>query len=565
MAEVQVEVIDLTQDRPLTFQRVPVVIDLTEDAPDLAPKRFHLGIPVISIDCDDAQPTDVKEASGEQQADTNLSLAAEPKDALHASIFACAQSPPTYTMTSPPSFFAYQRPHPQFGTVTPMVSPLIPARTLERPKQAALDETAGHDVHPSATDPQSATAAAGGAANGPGKSSSLLHHVMRVGRRTMQQLWRDIPSTVNETSDVVPPLREESPIAEGSDPAPTAGRTRSQTGPLLLREGAVKDVPLPYMHSHVTSEASAFQMRPPANVLGPTREAIQNVAGYLRTTASPPATVITPATLIMPETGPPLCNGGEIVLYTDGSLLQSGHGGCGVAWQRNGVWCGRAVCLGPMKSSDEAELHGIFQAYKLANELVSSQGGLRRLVLNTDSQSCLIKLSNAEKNGMSLAARIAPFSSAFDRNSLIWRTVERQATLEAAGVVVTRVWIKGHHVTAGNEIADMLARYGSEKALGGAPAGQVWKDPHAKRTHMWNESLARVDGANARLRGLDVVITGIIGRLGIGGRHPRASREERRQQRLATRAARGERRHRVLFGPRGLATSRSSGLSELIR
>lgn len=80
----------------------------------------------------------------------------------------------------------------------------------------------------------------------------------------------------------------------------------------------------------------------------------------------------------------------ELVLFSDGSfLINAGRvGGCGVAFQaRNGKWKGRAVALGVISGSEEAELYGIYEAFKMAADAMI--GNARRLLVKTDHQGLL--------------------------------------------------------------------------------------------------------------------------------------------------------------------------------
>lgn len=73
----------------------------------------------------------------------------------------------------------------------------------------------------------------------------------------------------------------------------------------------------------------------------------------------------------------------QLDLFSDGSFLPSGrYGGCGVAYKdSSGNWCGRAVALGRIDGSGEAELHGVYEAFRVAEALI---GTAKSLVIHSD-------------------------------------------------------------------------------------------------------------------------------------------------------------------------------------
>jgi len=90
-----------------------------------------------------------------------------------------------------------------------------------------------------------------------------------------------------------------------------------------------------------------------------------------------------------PNTLPPATHAREakqLDLFSDGSFLPGGrYGGCGVAYKNSkGNWCGRAVALGKIDGSGEAELDGVYEALKMAEALI---GTAKVLVIHSDLDS----------------------------------------------------------------------------------------------------------------------------------------------------------------------------------
>ena len=92
------------------------------------------------------------------------------------------------------------------------------------------------------------------------------------------------------------------------------------------------------------------------------------------------------------QRAPPSLEDEEVELFTDGSRLSDGMGGCGVAYfERAGSdWAGRAVALGRVQSSTTAELYGILEGFTMAAE--GCFGFAKKFVLWTDAQSIIGKL-----------------------------------------------------------------------------------------------------------------------------------------------------------------------------
>ncbi|KAK3722756.1 hypothetical protein LTR37_002328 [Vermiconidia calcicola] len=153
---------------------------------------------------------------------------------------------------------------------------------------------------------------------------------------------------------------------------------------------------------------------------------------------------------------------GEVILFCDGSFIEQAYGGAGVAYKKqDGVWSGRAVPLRRIKNSGDAEAAAILFALMLARELFD------------DSHHSIITVYNHCQPAIDLImTEITRASNAFIRaaRAECWR-------LRTHGTGVKLVWVKGHHICLGNELADMLASIGSKaSAYGSAPF--VWAYEH---------------------------------------------------------------------------------------
>ena len=153
----------------------------------------------------------------------------------------------------------------------------------------------------------------------------------------------------------------------------------------------------------------------------------------------------------------------KLVVFSDGCLLESCWGGCGVAYFNGGHWHGKAIALGNTPGgSYEAEARGVVAAFQQAAELLRPHH--QRVEICTDHSGIVDAFHGAGKIQSYRESLLA----------LIW--VE-YANLADRGVEVKLSWVRGHDVHAGNEMADGLARLGAEKSRGGYGAGGVWVNP----------------------------------------------------------------------------------------
>ena len=93
---------------------------------------------------------------------------------------------------------------------------------------------------------------------------------------------------------------------------------------------------------------------------------------------------------------PQYSNDDGLVLYCDGSWLHNRYGGCGVSHFRHGTWSGISVTLGAISCSTEAEMHGVYSAYRLARRLL--RPGQQKVLILSDLVNVwtgVVKASNS--------------------------------------------------------------------------------------------------------------------------------------------------------------------------
>jgi ribonuclease HI len=131
-------------------------------------------------------------------------------------------------------------------------------------------------------------------------------------------------------------------------------------------------------------------------------------------------------------------------LWSDGSRLDNGRVGAGVAWQTLGIWHAQEISLGIGKEVFDAELIGACEALELA--LKSKDKGPITVLL--DSRAAISRIQHQEPGpGQGLA---------------IWAHRTAHA-LRAQGRIVTIQWVPGHHGIEGNERADQAAKQAAQK------------------------------------------------------------------------------------------------------
>ena len=161
-----------------------------------------------------------------------------------------------------------------------------------------------------------------------------------------------------------------------------------------------------------------------------------------------------------PVNVPPSAGQSELTLFADGSFIENRWGGAGVAYMKNGTWSGRAVALGQVRTSLVAEMEALYEAFRLARELLRPEHG--RLSIQTDSMSALHFTGNGRNSGY------------YER--LKQTLLAERRSLRSSGVDVELSWVKGHSISAGNEMADLLAGMASKEARNGNTP-RFWNDP----------------------------------------------------------------------------------------
>ena len=139
-------------------------------------------------------------------------------------------------------------------------------------------------------------------------------------------------------------------------------------------------------------------------------------------------------------------------IWSDGSRLEDGKVGAGIAWQDSGgIWKTRGFSLGRGQEVFDAELLGAMQGLRAAKRIIG-QGPVTILL---DSQAAIARLRHTRPGpGQSLAIQA--------------HTAARE--LRAAGKEPVIQWVPGHTGIEGNEQADQAAKQAASRP-GSSPGG----------------------------------------------------------------------------------------------
>ncbi|KAL2012391.1 hypothetical protein VTN00DRAFT_5109 [Thermoascus crustaceus] len=138
-----------------------------------------------------------------------------------------------------------------------------------------------------------------------------------------------------------------------------------------------------------------------------------------------------------------------LTLWSDGSRLEDGRTGAGIAWQNSqGTWQTREIPLGAGKEIFDAELAGVCQALHLAQK-IKGQGPVTVIL---DSRAAIDRLQHRGTGpGQALAIQAH----------------EAVQSLQARGRQTTIQWVPGHEGIEGNEQADQAAKRAAARSLQG--------------------------------------------------------------------------------------------------
>lgn len=152
-----------------------------------------------------------------------------------------------------------------------------------------------------------------------------------------------------------------------------------------------------------------------------------------------------------------------LVLFSDGSAISDIWGGCGVAFFKNGNWSGKAFAIGRVRGGSwETEARAIVEAFRLAPGLLLPHHKVVEVCSDHDG---LVRAYNGIGSGRQ--AQDPTFKEG----------LQLRMQLIASGVEVKMTWVKGHDVYAGNQMADYLARLGSQRSAEGHD-GNAWTNPN---------------------------------------------------------------------------------------
>jgi ribonuclease HI len=151
--------------------------------------------------------------------------------------------------------------------------------------------------------------------------------------------------------------------------------------------------------------------------------------------------------------------GHTVVYWSDGSY----NGEClgaGVAWLEGDAYYSQSFKLGKgVGNSADAEIYGIAAALSMAKKEVKRKQEIRIVKVYSDAQWVL------EEIRLGYSSNLGPLIVDDDQSAL-QDIYERAKWLTAKGVDVELIWLKGHHLSKGNIMAD--------EAAGEATKRQMW-------------------------------------------------------------------------------------------
>ena len=140
-----------------------------------------------------------------------------------------------------------------------------------------------------------------------------------------------------------------------------------------------------------------------------------------------------------------------LAVWSDGSRLENGKCGAGLAWQEpGGAWKTQKAPLGKGHEVFDAELLGVVQALRVAEKA----GDQRPVTILLDSQAAIARLRHTQPGpGQALAIQAHAIAK----------------RLQAQGHQLTVQWVPGHAGVEGNERADQAAKQAANKPPGRGP------------------------------------------------------------------------------------------------
>ncbi len=137
----------------------------------------------------------------------------------------------------------------------------------------------------------------------------------------------------------------------------------------------------------------------------------------------------------------------DLTFWCDGSKLNHGGTGAAVVWKLENSWLMQKVTLGKNKEIFDAEMWGVSEAVKVAEQSCLRSLHLSVISIFCDSQHVINRLKVMDcKAGQALKAQI-------------YQKVER---LIQQGYEISLHWVPSHSKVEGNEMADKAAREAAE-------------------------------------------------------------------------------------------------------